>query len=228
MNNSEQPRQSPTRELTPFERMFIQPIPPQPPQQPIMFIPPRPSTPPPSPPPIQPPRIRAGRALNNGKSEIVPALFLWATNRKATVHNFDYLLHNQIFDIIGDVQCKRCDKIFQISFDVRYKFPEISQFIAENRHTMNDRATIWMNPRLSRCENCNQENCVKPIITDKKRSINWLFLLLGQMLGCCTLSQLKYFCKHTKNHRTGAKDRLLYLTYLGLCKQLDPNGPFHV
>jgi hypothetical protein len=94
--------------------------------------------------------------------------------------------------------------------------------------TMNDRATIWMNPRLSRCENCNQENCVKPIIADKKRSINWLFLLLGQMLGCCTLAQLKYFCKHTKNHRTGAKDRLLYLTYLGLCKQLDLNGPFHV
>jgi hypothetical protein len=209
--------------------MFIQPILPQPPQQPIMFIPPRPSTPPPSsPPPIQPPRIRASRALNNGKSEIVPAPFLWATNRRATVHNFDYLLYNQIFDIIGDVQCKRCDKIFQISFDVRYKFPEIGQFIAENRHTMNDRATIWMNPRLSRCENCNQENCVKPIIADKKRSINWLFLLLGQMLGCCTLAQLKYFCKHKKNHITGAKDRLLYLTYLGLCKQLDPNGPFHV
>jgi hypothetical protein len=46
------------------------------------------------------------------------------------------------------------------------------------------------------------------------------------MLGCCTLDQLKYFCKHTKNHRTGAKDRVLFLAYLGLCKQLDPNGPF--
>ncbi|KAL1809528.1 hypothetical protein ACET3Z_026518 [Daucus carota] len=29
-----------------------------------------------------------------------------------------------------------------------------------------------------------------------------------QMLGCCTVEQLKYFCKHTKNHRTGAKDRV--------------------
>ncbi|WOH09609.1 hypothetical protein DCAR_0729067 [Daucus carota subsp. sativus] len=48
-----------------------------------------------------------------------------------------------------------------------------------------------------------------------------------QMLGCCTVEQLKYFCKHTKNHRTGAKDRVLYLTYLAICKQLDPKGPFH-
>ncbi|XP_045791333.1 uncharacterized protein LOC123886040 [Trifolium pratense] len=207
MNNSEQPRQNPTRELTPFERMFVQPIPPPTP-------------------PIQPRRIR--RAPTNGQSEIIPTPFVWATNRRATVQSFDYLLENKIFYITGDVQCKRCDKTYQISFDVRYKFPEIAQFIAENRHTMNDRATIWMNPRLSRCENCNQENCVKPVIADKKKSINWLFLLLGQMLGCCTLEQLKYFCKHTNNHRTGAKYRLLYITYLGLCKQLDPNGPFNV
>ncbi|KAF9684343.1 hypothetical protein SADUNF_Sadunf04G0108500 [Salix dunnii] len=45
-------------------------------------------------------------------------------------------------------------------------------------------------------------------------------------IGCCTLDQLKYFCKHTKNHRIGAKDRVLFLAYLGLCKQLNPNGPF--
>ncbi|THG02676.1 hypothetical protein TEA_012074 [Camellia sinensis var. sinensis] len=76
------------------------------------------------------------------------------------------------------------------------------------------------------CKFCEQENNAKPVISEKKKSINWLFLLLGQMIGCCTLEQLKYFCKHTKNHRTGAKDRVLYLTYLGLCKQLDPNGPF--
>ncbi|KAL4352204.1 hypothetical protein GQ457_06G007910 [Hibiscus cannabinus] len=53
-------------------------------------------------------------------------------------------------------------------------------------------------------------------------------VLLGKMLGCCKLSELKYFCKHTKNHKTGAKDRVLYLTYMGLCKQLDPTGPFHI
>jgi hypothetical protein len=92
---------------------------------------------------------------------------------------------------------------------------------------MHDRApSDWMNPVLPRCQFCDQENSVKPVIANKKQKINWLFLLLGQMLGCCTLDQLKYFCKHTKNHRTGAKDRVLYLAYLGMCKQLDPNGPF--
>ena len=83
----------------------------------------------------------------------------------------------------------------------------------------------WMNPELNRCDFCNREGCV---ISAKKRSINWMFLLLGKMLGCCTLEQLKYFCKHTENHRTGAKDRVLFLTYLSLCKQMDPSGPYDV
>lgn len=46
-----------------------------------------------------------------------------------------------------------------------------------------------------------------------------VFILGQQMLGCCTLEQLKYFYKQTKNHKMGAKDRVLYLTYLGLCKK---------
>ncbi|RYR51031.1 hypothetical protein Ahy_A06g026083 isoform D [Arachis hypogaea] len=46
------------------------------------------------------------------------------------------------------------------------------------------------------------------------------------MIGCCKLSQLKYFCKHADIHLTGAKDRLVYYIYLGLCKQLKPQGPF--
>ncbi|KAF7840929.1 wiskott-Aldrich syndrome protein family member 2-like [Senna tora] len=41
-----------------------------------------------------------------------------------------------------------------------------------------------------------------------------------EMLGLCTLDQLKYFCGCTKNHRTGAKNRVLYLTYHEISKQL--------
>ncbi|EEF43292.1 hypothetical protein RCOM_0937400 [Ricinus communis] len=123
--------------------------------------------------------------------------------------------------------CKRCEKQYELGFNLREKFVEVGTFIAENKNSMHDRAPgVWMTPALPTCKYCDQENSVKPVICDKKKGINWLFLLLGQMLGCCTLEQLKYFCKHTKNHRTGAKDRVLYLTYLGLCKQLDPNGPF--
>ncbi|XP_071933338.1 uncharacterized protein [Coffea arabica] len=173
------------------------------------------------------PRRNPSQAPHEGKSETVPAPFPWATTRRASVYSLNYLLSKQIFKISGEVQCKRCEKRYEMEYDLREKFIEVGSFIAENKSGMHDRAPgVWMNPVLPACKLCEQDNCVKPIIPEKKKAINWLFLLLGQMLGCCTLEQLKYFCKHTKNHRTGAKDRVLYLTYLGLCKQLDPNGPF--
>jgi hypothetical protein len=140
-----------------------------------------------------------------------------------------YLVSHNIFTIKGDVQCKRCERQYEIEYNLQDKFVEVGTYIVENRRMMHDRAPdVWKDPVLPTCKYCEQENSAKPILADKKRAINWLFLLLGQMLGCCTLEQLKYFCKHTKNHRTGAKDRVLYLTYLCLCKQLDPNGPFDV
>ncbi|XP_022725058.1 uncharacterized protein LOC111281641 [Durio zibethinus] len=180
--------------------------------------------------PSRPIRVRRNptQAPREGKSETVTQPFPWATTHRATVHSVNYLLSKQIFTITGDVQCKRCERQYEIAYDLKGKFAEIGTFIAEKKNAMHDRAPpVWMNPVLPKCKFCDQENSVKPVISDKKKSINWLFLLLGQMLGCCTLEQLKYFCKHTKNHRTGAKDRVLYLTYLGLCKQLDPNGPFN-
>ncbi|XVF44921.1 hypothetical protein PTKIN_Ptkin02bG0161900 [Pterospermum kingtungense] len=172
-------------------------------------------------------RKNSTQAPREGKNETVPAPFPWATTHRATVHSIEYLLSRQIITIIGDVQCKRCEQPYEISYDLKTKFAEIGSFIAENKNAMHERAPpVWMNPVLPKCRYCHQENSVKPLISVKKKSINWLFLLLGQMLGCCTLDQLKYFCKHTQNHRTGAKDRVLFLTYLGLCKQLDPSGPF--
>lgn len=113
-----------------------------------------------------------------------------------------------------------------MEYDLQEKFKEIADFIKENKFALHDRAPAeWTTPTLPNCETCG--STLKPVLK-KKRDINWLFLLLGKMLGCCKLSELKYFCKHTKNHRTGAKDRVLYLTYMGLCKQLDPNGPYDV
>lgn len=209
-------------ELTPFQRMFSSPIPP-PPQLSIselttLYPPPSSSSSPLQPPPLP--------CEENG--DTIPTPFVWATNRRATVHSFRYLLQNQIFKITGELQCKRCNKRFEMTIDVREKCPEILNYFASHRHSMHDRAPDdWMNPLLPKCKYCNEENSVKPVIAEKKKAINWLFLLLGQMLGCCTLEQLKYFCKHTGNHRTGAKNRVLYLTCLGLCKQLDPNGPFN-
>lgn len=162
-----------------------------------------------------------------GKSETVPAPFPWATTRRATVHTLEYLLSRGIRTITGDVQCKRCEKSFVVEYDLKVKFAVVGSFVAGNKDTLRDRAPLsWSTPDLPNCTHCQEQSSGKPIIAEKKKAINWLFLLLGQMLGCCTLEQLKYFCKHTKNHRTGAKDRVLFLTYLELCKQLVPNGPF--
>lgn len=208
-----------------------QPPPPPPPQSPHVYV---------SPPansfhqeavgPSSSSRTRKSPAqtVRPGKSEIIMAQYPWATTRRATIYTLEYLLSKGLNIISGEVQCKRCDKQYEIEYDLQQKFQEISSFVSKNKFSMRDRAPpCWMNPTLPNCKFCDQSNCVKPV-SSKKRSINWLFLLLGQMLGCCKLSELKYFCKHTKNHRTGAKDRVLYLTYLGLCKQLDPRGPFEV
>ncbi|CAH9116111.1 unnamed protein product [Cuscuta epithymum] len=172
-------------------------------------------------------RRNPSQAPREGKSEFIPPPFPWSTDKRATIQPLSYLVSNKISTITGDVQCKRCERTYVIEFDLHQKFYEIGRFIMENKAIMHDRAPeMWRNPVLPTCRFCEQENSAKPVIASSKKAINWLFLLLGQLLGCCTLEQLRYFCKHTKNHRTGAKDRVLYLTYLSLCKQLDPTGPF--
>ncbi|XP_059651871.1 uncharacterized protein LOC132299349 [Cornus florida] len=201
-----------------------------------------PTTPIPPPPPphflrstpmfnATPPPARRNRPIlywRPGKSETVPPPFPWASPRRATVQSLAHLESQQIFTITGEVQCNKCEKSYEIQYDLREKFNEVGGFIVKNKAAMRDRApNEWLNPVLPICKFCQKQGSnVKPVIVEKKREINWLFLLLGQMIGCCNLTQLKYFCKHTNNHRSGAKDRVLYLTYLGLCKQLQPNGPF--
>uniref|UniRef100_A0A3Q7HVI1 DUF7086 domain-containing protein n=1 Tax=Solanum lycopersicum TaxID=4081 RepID=A0A3Q7HVI1_SOLLC len=166
------------------------------------------------------------------KNETITPPYPWATSRHAIVHTVDYLVSKEITIISGDVQCKKCQQQYKIQYDLQDKFNEIAKFIFKNKKNMHDRApNIWMTPILPNCKYCNQilpnckycnqRNCVKPIIS-KDVSINWLFLLLGQTIGCCKIDQLKYFCKHTNIHRTAAKNRLVYLTYMELCKQLDP------
>ncbi|KAI4367658.1 hypothetical protein MLD38_023369 [Melastoma candidum] len=209
---------------------------PQPQQVAVLEVNPVPSTVPPVAPQVVAAAAAAAtggrgrrRAANNSAAQnrtIVPP-YPWATDRRATVHSYESLLSRRILVIEGTVQCKKCEKSFEIEYDLKEKFLEIGRYIADNKASMRDRApAVWMNPVLPRCKLCNQDNSAKPVFPQDKDGINWLFLLLGQMIGCCTLDQLKYFCEHTKNHRTGAKDRIVYYTYLGLCKQLDPTGPF--
>ncbi|KAI3682502.1 hypothetical protein L1987_82530 [Smallanthus sonchifolius] len=187
---------------------------PQPPPQPQLPL------------PHAPRRNRKKQTLAppQGKTLVIKPPFPWATDRRAKVHSLNYLTTNQHIETIsGDVECKRCQKQYQIEYNLEQKYNEISEYVESHMYEFRDRAPPeWMNPTLPKCKFCDQENCVKPVVSKKKVSINWLFLFLGQMVGCCTLSQLKYFCKHTGNHRTGAKDRVLFLTYLELFKQVNP------
>ncbi|KAH7688287.1 Zinc finger RING/FYVE/PHD-type protein [Dioscorea alata] len=153
----------------------------------------------------------------------------WSTNLRATIHPLSFLISHKITTISDTMQCRHCNTLHPFTYQLQPCFQELATFIRENKHAMHDRApNAWLNPPCLTCPSCSQPKSLKPFISTKKRSINWLSLLLGQNLGFCTLEQLKYFCKHTRNHRTGAKDRVLYLTYLALCKQLDPSGPYNV
>ncbi|KAL8540265.1 hypothetical protein ACS0TY_001743 [Phlomoides rotata] len=178
-------------------------------------------------PTIRPPRRRTSTGTPPpGKLVTFPPPYPWAGDRSCIVHTLTHLYSQNIFIISGDARCKKCEQAYKIEYNLEEKYREVFNFIAENIENMNDRAPrIWMSPALLNCGHYNERNSLKPVISEKKKSINWLFLFLGQMLGCCTLDQLRYYCKHSNIHRTGAKDRLVFYTYMDLCNQLQPNGP---
>ncbi|CAN7029435.1 unnamed protein product [Brassica rapa subsp. trilocularis] len=160
----------------------------------------------------------------NRNDDTIPPPFPWATNKRGWIQSLENLASKQITTITGEVQCKHCEKVYQVSYNLREKFSEVENIFVMGKWIMRERAPpIWTNPEPARCDLCGRDKAVKPVIAERKYQINWLFLLLGQTLGFCTLEQLKNFCKHSRSHRTGAKNRVLYLTYLGLCKMLEPN-----
>ncbi|KAM0939162.1 hypothetical protein DsansV1_C21g0167661 [Dioscorea sansibarensis] len=194
-------------------------------------------TPTPTPPPPPPPHLlqrdtphpHSRRTNTSSPPSTITPPYPWSTNLRATIHPLSYLISHNLTTITDTMQCRQCNTDHSISYQLEPCFRTLSTFIRDNKHAMHDRApTVWLNPNYPTCPSCSEPKSLRPLLCLKKRRINWLFLLLGQTLGFCTLEQLKYFCKHTKNHRTGAKDRVLYLTYLALCKQLDPSGPYNV
>ncbi|KAL3628571.1 hypothetical protein CASFOL_027617 [Castilleja foliolosa] len=159
----------------------------------------------------------------------IPPPYPWATAQRATAHTLHYMQSKGINTISGAVQCKRCKRRFDVEYDLQNKFSEVAVFFMKKKYDMHQRAPPeWMNPSLPDCRFCGQKKCGKPVRPEKKKDINWVFLFVGQMIGCCKLAELRYFCKHTGYHRTGAKDRVLYLTYLEICRQLDPNGTYEL
>lgn len=168
------------------------------------------------------------RQLRSPKNKNIEAPFPWATSKRATVHTLEYLLSHKLTTITGIVECRNCHAQREIEFDLMEKFKKVSDFILENKQELYNREMIdWMMvPMFLNCNSCWFKNCMKPVISQKKRGINWLFYLLGDMIGCCTILQLQYFCRHTQGLRYVNKDQLIYFTYFELCKQLLPEGPF--
>uniref|UniRef100_A0A0D3GAG5 DUF7086 domain-containing protein n=1 Tax=Oryza barthii TaxID=65489 RepID=A0A0D3GAG5_9ORYZ len=168
------------------------------------------------------PNVMNGGDKNDGNALPDPP-YPWATNEVAKHHSLVELARRDIININGEARCRRCDTRKMIVYNIATKFREVSDYFRQNYQHMNDRAQArWMNPVVPNCDSCGHERCMRPVIAAEKERINWLFLLLGETLGLCTLDQLKYFCAHTNRHRTGAKDRVLFSTYEELCNQLAP------
>ncbi|MED6193460.1 hypothetical protein PIB30_019756 [Stylosanthes scabra] len=160
---------------------------------------------------------------NNNNHEVPPDIvidppFPWATDRPTKIHSIKYLLQNNISDISGDVQCGSCHGIFEISYDLQEKVAELRSFMRAHRSTMHSRSPKeWIFPELLTCILCGKEKRVKPVIGNwREHNINWLFLLLGQLIGFCTLDDMRYFCSYNGLHKTAAKDRFVYYTYVKL------------
>ncbi|KAG2255238.1 hypothetical protein Bca52824_074532 [Brassica carinata] len=136
----------------------------------------------------------------NRKDDTIPPPFPWATNKRGWIQSLENLASKQITTITGEVQCKHCEKVYQVSYNLREKFSEVENIFVMGKWIMRERApAIWTNPEPARCDLCGRDKAV---------------LYVGAA---------QEFCKHSKSHRTGAKNRVLYLTYLGLCKMLEPN-----
>ncbi|XP_051144122.1 uncharacterized protein LOC127260432 [Andrographis paniculata] len=166
---------------------------------------------------------------NNNEDEEKPPIappYPWATDRRAVVHSFIDLRARSIVKISGEVECKNCGVKYDMELDSYQTYFKIKRFFADNIFELAKRAPKrWTHPVAMECRGCRSKS-LRAVVAEKKKNINWLFLLLTEMVGLCRLDQLKYFCKHNNVHRTGAKDRLLFLVYLGLGKQFDPEGPY--
>ncbi|GFZ02316.1 hypothetical protein Acr_15g0009240 [Actinidia rufa] len=123
-----------------------------------------------------------------------------------------------------------CNTQTTIKYNLLQRFSLLKNFIRRNKNAMTElreAPEAWNNPeeKFRRCmerdRGCGQNNALIPHNPVPPRSMNWLFMLLGQTLGLCTTDDLQYLV----NERSDNKPRLLYLAFLSLCKQLKPDEP---
>ncbi|KAM6574386.1 hypothetical protein CsatA_022713 [Cannabis sativa] len=165
-------------------------------------------------------------------------LYPWARAQPCKVYSFNYLMTNKIMVIKGRVECNICRREFVKELDLQDEFHnigmglirEMTRNMKENRSGHRDGAVVPRPYATLGCKVCGHKDSVRPIVLDDNDiddfyDINWLFLMLSQLLGWCTCVQLMHFCSTNKipySNKT-YKDRLLFLTYMDLWRQF--SGP---
>ncbi|KAL2633718.1 hypothetical protein R1flu_005197 [Riccia fluitans] len=108
------------------------------------------------------------------KDERIEVPYPWATDRRAVVMSLDRITRSGICSIQGEIICKRCDGSQTVDYNLQASFLQLDNYFMANKDLMHDRAPkIWMVPRLLDCSMCHQSDCVKPVIHQRKRHINW-------------------------------------------------------
>ena len=74
-------------------------------------------------------------------------VYPWATNCRATVQRIGYLLAEEIIEISGTVQCKLCEKQYEMGYDVRVEFPKILKYVTEIKSWMEDQDFVGTRTR---------------------------------------------------------------------------------
>lgn len=154
------------------------------------------------------------------KTMVIEPPYPWATDQRARVHSLTQLKGIRV--VSGKAKCSDHGH-FTVSYNVKEKFREITEFIRNGKEGWNGWAPQpWTIPKPPVCNRKHCRGYCTVIISEKKRAIDWLFLVLGQHVGLCSPAQLRYFCKHNHLPYNGSRLEGLYKVYLTLCKQLHP------
>ncbi|XP_021849478.1 uncharacterized protein [Spinacia oleracea] len=169
-------------------------------------------------------------------------LYPHAKPEPAKIHSLNYLLQNHILIVSKDFKCgnSECNQMYKVTYDIQTKFQELVEFIrTEKDKSLNGGVAPekWLTPTttLPECSNCRRKCDVDSLLGSDDRvsesayhKIDWLFLLLGRLLGVCEWNQLNYFCINNNidrsvNGMVASTSQLLYRVYFDLCRQLQPH-----
>ncbi|KAK1583437.1 hypothetical protein Q3G72_023773 [Acer saccharum] len=154
--------------------------------------------------------------------------FAWATARNSLVQTLDYLEAHNLETIQGRLICDGCRQITVMETNVRQHVDEIQNYIVQNDIDLQGLAPLpWFQPNPPVCQLCNC-SYLKPVLPPDMAHINWLFLFCENLIGFCSVKQLRFFLRENgKLDNRKSKQRLVYCMFREIARQLRPTGPLH-